>query len=60
MMEFYELTVLQLDAIGRVCDCATENESEYIRFVEMARVKQRIDELLEEGELAGTKAQKEN
>jgi hypothetical protein len=34
MMEFYELTVLQLDAIGRVCDYATENESEYIRFVE--------------------------
>ena len=27
MMELYELTVLQLDAIGRVCDCATENES---------------------------------
>ena len=27
---------------------------------QMARVKQRIDELLEEGELAGTKGQKEN
>lgn len=28
MMELYELTILQLDAIGRVCYCATENESD--------------------------------